>query len=550
MITLDGVSFTYPGDRAPTLADIDLHLPSGELTVIVGATGSGKSTLLRLMNGQAPHLTGGRLTGRVLINGRDTRTSPPRELADTVGVVPQDPRSSFVTDVLEDELAYGMEQLGMPPATMRRRVEEALDLLGLTELRARPLSTLSGGQRQRAAIAAALTPGPTVLLLDEPTSALDPGAAEDVLAALRRLVDDLGVTVVLAEHRLERVLGSADTAVVLDPPTPVRIGPPAEVMSHTDLVPPVMALGRCVGWSPPPLTVRDARRLAPALARRLTGASAAPRTPQGDATASGRPPTPREPSAELHEVTVAYGRLTALSRVTLQIRTGDVLALMGRNGSGKTTLLHTLVGLRSPVRGRVSVGGVDPSKLTGRRLLRQVGLVPQEPTDLLIASSVDQECTAADADAAASAGTTRSLLDRLAPGITGSTHPRDLSEGQRLCCALAVILAATPSLVLLDEPTRGLDYRAKASLVTELGRLGARGTTIVLATHDVELAAEVATRVVILAGGEVVADGPSVDVLADSPMFAPQVAKILAPHRWLTVSEVRRALIEHPEGVR
>jgi energy-coupling factor transport system ATP-binding protein len=215
---------------------------------------------------------------------------------------------------------------------------------------------------------------------------------------------------------------------------------------------------------------------------------------------------------------------------------------MGRNGAGKSTLLNALVGLVAPGAGRVRVGGVEPHRIAPPDLVRRVGLVPQEPRDLLYADTVADECAAADRDAGAEPGTCRALVSELLPGITDGTHPRDLSEGQCLALALAVVLTARPPLLLLDEPTRGLDYAAKARLVTVLRGLAAEGHAIVLATHDVELAAEIAHRVVLLAEGEVIADGPTAHIVVSSPSFAPQVTKILAPQQWLTVAEVREAL--------
>ncbi|MDX6275590.1 MAG: energy-coupling factor transport system ATP-binding protein, partial [Frankiales bacterium] len=231
MIRFEQVSVRYAGADEPVLHDVNLVVPEGELCLVLGRTGSGKSTLLRCVNGLVPHFTGGTLTGRVTVAGRDTRTHPPRELADVVGVVPQDPLAGFVTDTVEDELAYGMESLGVAPAVMRRRVEETLDLLGLAELRTRPLLSLSAGQQQRVAIGAVLTTHPQVLVLDEPTSALDPPAAEEVLAALTRLVHDLGLTVLVAEHRLERVVQYADRVIhVPGHGLPVEIGAPADIL--------------------------------------------------------------------------------------------------------------------------------------------------------------------------------------------------------------------------------------------------------------------------------------------------------------------------------
>ncbi|EGX56568.1 ABC transporter ATP-binding subunit [Streptomyces zinciresistens K42] len=558
MIRFENVSVTYDGAPGPAVQGVDLVVPEGELVLLVGPSGVGKSTVLNAVSGLVPHFTGGTLRGRVTVAGRDTRTHKPRELADVVGTVGQDPLSHFVTDSVEDELAYGMESLGLAPAVMRRRVEETLDLLGLADLRDRSLATLSGGQRQRVAIGSVLTPHPRVLVLDEPTSALDPAAAEEVLSVLQRLVHDLGTTVLLAEHRLERVVQYADRVALLPSPgaAPV-VGGPAEVMAVSPVYPPVVSLGRLAGWSPLPLTVRDARRRAAGLRERLAGRDTAAVRAPGAPVEPVPVPRPRrrfgrarpgEPgagpvlAAEVRDLTVTRDRVRALRGVDLSVAPGETIALMGRNGAGKSTLLDALVGLVGPDGGTVRTGGVAPHRASPRELVRRVGLVPQEPRDLLYADTVAAECAAADADAGAAPGTCRALLTGLVPGIPDTVHPRDLSEGQRLTLALAVVLAARPPLLLLDEPTRGLDYAAKAHLVPLLRALAAEGHAVVLATHDVELAADLADRVVLLAEGEVIADGPTAEIVVSSPSFAPQVTKILAPQRWLTVGQVREAL--------
>ncbi len=555
MIRFDNVSVTYDGMTEPAVHGVDFEVPEGELVLLVGPSGVGKSTVLGAVSGLVPHFTGGTLHGRVTVAGRDTRTHKPRELADVVGTVGQDPLSHFVTDTVEDELAYGMESLGVAPDVMRRRVEETLDLLGLADLRNRPIATLSGGQQQRVAIGSVLTPHPRVLVLDEPTSALDPAAAEEVLAVLQRLVHDLGTTVLMAEHRLERVIQYADQVALLPGPGERPwLGTPAEVMAVSPVYPPVVGLGRLADWSPLPLTVRDARRRAAALRTRL-----APHEPvQQHNTAPPHPTTPTRrllkrtkpdhqappatPVAEVRSLAVRRDRVQALRHVDLTVVPGETIALMGRNGAGKSTLLSALVGLVAPASGSVRTGDAVPHRTRPRDLVRRVGLVPQEPRDLLSADTVAAECAAADRDAEAPAGTCRALLTELLPSVADDTHPRDLSEGQRLTLALAVVLTARPPLLLLDEPTRGLDYAAKARLVRILRALASEGHAIVMATHDVELAAELAHRVVLLAEGEVIADGPSAEVVVASPSFAPQVAKILAPQHWLTVSQVREAL--------
>jgi energy-coupling factor transport system ATP-binding protein len=557
-ILFEQVSITYPDAFRPTLTAVDLAVDEGELCLVVGPTGSGKSTLLGAVNGLVPHFTGGTLAGSVRVLGRDTRDHRPRDLAHLVGVVGQNPLAGFVTDTVEEELAYGMEQLALPPEVMRKRVEETLDLLGLADLRYRPLRDLSGGQQQRVAIGSVLTTHPRVLVLDEPTSALDPTAAEEVLAAITRLVHDLGVTVLLAEHRIERVLQYADHLVHLSPDGRVESGPPAEIMATSSVAPPVVELGRLVGWAPLPLSVRDARRRVAPLRDRLSTSTPRPAGPRptGDSGA---------PALRANGIVVRYGDVVAVGGVDLTLRAGEVTALMGRNGSGKSSLLWALQGSGRRDRGRVAVSArgdsasevanpsgldpatldpatLDPATLDPARGRRLVGLVPQEPGDLLYLDTVVGECERADQESGANAGTCAHLLDRIAPGIGQGQHPRDLSEGQRLALVLAVQLSADPAVLLLDEPTRGLDYGAKRRLRDVVHELASRGRAVLLSTHDVEFVADTADRVVVLADGEVVADGPTADVIVSSPAFAPQVAKILSPQPWLTVRDVKAAL--------
>ena len=287
MIELRGVGLTY--DETRVLDGVDLAIGAGELVLVTGPTGSGKSTLLGVLSGLIPRFSGGRLTGDVLLDGVSIVRTPPRERAHLIGYVGQDPAAGFVTDTVEEELAYGMEQLGLPADTMRRRVEETLDLLGIADLRARDLRRLSGGEQQRVALGSVLTMHPRILVLDEPTSALDPTAAEDVLATLTRLVHDLDVSVVLAEHRLERVVPFADTLVVLDGHGGLRVGSPVDLLTDSPVAPPIVELGRAAGWVPLPLTVRDARRRANGLRDRLGPPPALVDAPRAAETPAGGP---------------------------------------------------------------------------------------------------------------------------------------------------------------------------------------------------------------------------------------------------------------------
>lgn len=527
MIDFDDVSFRYDTDTltAPVLRGVDLHIPEGDLTVVVGRTGTGKSTLLGAMNGLVPHFTGGLLGGDVRVAGRSTRSHRPRDLADVVGFVTQNPALSFVTDRVEDEIAYGMEQLGLRPAAMRKRVEETLDLMGIAALRRRPLADLSGGQQQRVAIAAVLAAQPRVVVLDEPTSALDPTAAQDVLSAVTTLVHEVGLTVVLAEHRLERVIQVADQVAWLPGDGSVVHGPSAEVLARCDVVPPLAALAHRLGWPQVPTSVRDARRRVQR--ERIT---------IGDPPPAGRLPA-GEPVASLTGLGVRYGDVVAVDAVDLQLAAGTVVALMGRNGAGKSSLMWAMQGA-VPSSGVVEVAGTDPRTLPANEVGHLVTLVPQSAADLLYLPTVAAECRQADDESGVPAGTTAAALTRLGVELPGDRHPRDLSEGQQLALVLAIQLAGRPKVLLLDEPTRGLDYTMKAQLARIVGRLAAGGTCVVISTHDVEFAAAATGRAIIMADADIVADGPTRAVLTSSPAFSPQMAKVFHPSAVLTPDEV------------
>lgn len=514
MIRFEDVTFRYPSNDLLRLDGVSFEIEEGELCLVIGPTGSGKSTLLGCVNNLVPRFTGGTRTGRIVVDETDTTLMATRELATTVGYVGQDPLAGFVTDTVEEELAYSMEQLGFPEDTMRRRVEETLDLLGIAELRRRPLRNLSGGQQQRVAIGSVLASAPRVLILDEPTSALDPIAAEDVLALISRLVRDLGTTVLVAEHRMERVIEFADSVLLVRPDATVEHGPVRDVLRHAPIRPPLVELGIQQGWEPLPLTIREGRRSA--VAQRRAWEQTPPSLPSS--------PAAGEVALKATSVVVEYPGVVAVRGVDLSLNRGQVTALMGRNGCGKSSLLWAIQGA-----GKKSAGTISTD--------RRVSLVPQTASDLLYLTSVQAECDAGDTAAGAEPGTTLALLRTLVPNIDVESHPRDLSEGQKIALVLAVELVGDPEVILLDEPTRGLDYAAKEALGRIISGLAAEGRSIVIATHDVEMAARTCSRIVLMAEGEIVSDGPARDALASSQLLATQVSKVASPVPVLTVEE-------------
>jgi energy-coupling factor transporter ATP-binding protein EcfA2 len=538
MIHFAELTYRYPSTEEPILRDLAFDIEEGEFLLVIGPSGAGKSTLLRCLNGLIPHFYGGTISGQVRVADRDPVAVGPGGMADTVGFVLQDPEAQFVVDRVEDELAFALENHGVEPMVMRKRVEEALDQLNIAHLRHRSVSTLSGGERQRVAIAAVMTLHPRVLVLDEPTSQLDPQAAEEVLDTLVKLNQDLGLTIVLSEHRLERVVQYVDRILYLPGHSgTVTLGEPRAVLDEVDLAPPLVRLAKELGWSPLPLTIKQGRRFA----RQLTL-----QTAEDEALDSVPRPAhdPPSPAISIQNVAYSYNGHPALQHISLQVHQGEFVALMGRNGSGKTTLLKHLVGLLRPDNGAVQInqagpgGSMDTRQAAVEEIIRVVGYVPQNPNALLFNDTVRQELEFTQRGHDIPPGDFQGLLDTLSLTSYANNYPRDLSVGERQRVAMASILVANPQILLLDEPTRGLDYQQKATLAAFLQSMKVEGRTIIMATHDVELVANCADRVVLLGDGQVVVDGPARRVMSESLVFASQINKLFRSPALLTVEDV------------
>jgi len=524
LISLRDVTFTFSGAESPTLGRVNLDFTSGEFALIAGPTGSGKSTLLKLMIGLAPHFTGGSVAGSIQIDGHEYSGLQPHDFASRVGYVNQQPEGSFVSDTVFEELAFGMEQLGIEPETMRARIDYVAETLNLTHLLQSSLDSLSGGEQQRVAIGAAIAGGQQILLLDEPTSALDTVSATTLLAVLRRLSSQ-GITVIMAEHRIERLLGSVDSLTVVHGDGTVSkvkaIDGYDQLLRNNRMVPPVVELGQKLGWTPLPLTISQAAekwRSEPAECAARGGVE------PGDTVLSAV------------DVSVNYGEVKAVSSASLSMRSGSISALVGPNGSGKSSLLWALAGELKHA-GSVSFGdGVEPASLKPSQRLARLAMVPQNASDLLMLSSVGAELAESDAFAEMATGTTGQIFASLSGRIDPKRHPRDLSSGQQLSLVIAMQLAKGAGILLLDEPTRGLDYVAKHRLAEQLLSLRDDGKAILIASHDIEFLALVADSCSLISHGALAPFGPANDVLSTLAEHAPQIWQVT--HRVATVAEV------------
>jgi energy-coupling factor transport system ATP-binding protein len=513
LVDITGLRYRYPEAATAALDGVDLSIDGG-LTVVAGPSGGGKSTLLRLLNGLVPHLYGGRIAGRAIVDGHNVLRTPSRRLATSVGFVFQDAERQAVHATVERDIAFGLENIGMAPAAMRRRVGDVMEALGIAHLRDRTIATLSGGERQRVAVAGAMVLRPRLLVLDEPVSQLDHAGAR----ALLDLCTDLrqsGTAVVVAEHRLDELLPVADALVTIAGGRVDGPATPTTLAASLDSAPQIVRLSRLFGWTPPLL---DAAQL---------------RLPAGGCGAARAQPSAgrgSEVAWSLEQVTAGHDDL--LRDVTIEGRCGEVIAVVGSNGTGKTTLLRVIAGLIAPHSGTV------------RRRQGRVAYLPQNPAALLHRQSVaaEIEWTMRRSPSRADGGDDGDLLHALGiPAIAGC-DPRDLSSGQRQRGAIAAVLCGSPSTVLLDEPTRGMDGDARDGLAAAMRALAARGASVLLATHDSDLAAAVAGRVLLIEEGAVRDVGTPEDALSGTGRHATQLGRLFSSPGPVTVEAVAALL--------
>lgn len=618
MIRINKLTFRYSDTHKPVLRDIDLEIRDGEFVLITGSSGGGKSSLCRCLNGLIPHFYGGEIAGKVEVEGLDVMEHSTKELATKVGMVFQDPENQLVAMDVEREVAFGLENLAFPPEIMAKRVEEALDTVGIAGLRHRTISELSGGEKQSVAVASVLAIYPNILVLDEPTSELDPKGAEEVLAMVERLNDELGITVILVEHRLDRVVQHVDRMIVLDNGVIVADGTPHSTLNDGKVlqsgigIPPIIRLvqglrDRDINIDNTPLTVKEGRI---ALAGLLQNGKVISHFANDDKNnlfsdsiylsaplvschseeeerlknlAPGKlPKEAREPSLippvssyrqnsglQLSRMTAkqacekdrgqplihvkglyhAYPNdFVALRNISMEVYEGEFIAIMGRNASGKSTLVKHFNGLLKATKGTVIVDGVNVKETSCAELARGIGYVFQNPNDHLFADSVEQELVFTLSNLGFKKEEMEPMIEQVLERFNLTQYryqyPRSLSGGEKQRVALASILVARPRIIILDEPTRGMEYKLKAALMRFLDEYRKEGRVVILVTQDVETVAEYGDRVILLSEGRIVVDGTKREVLSQALLFSPQINRLAqslksygVPNDVLTASE-------------
>jgi energy-coupling factor transporter ATP-binding protein EcfA2 len=552
VLSFDGVSYRYPTGTEDSLRDVSLSVAPGEFCVVVGLSGSGKSTLLRAAAGLVPHFHGGSFAGTVIVGGLDTRDHTPSAIGAVAGTLLQDPETQIVMNTVRAELALALENLGGVAPSVARGVEETSLALGIGHLLDRATGELSGGELQRVALAAALVARPSLVLLDEPTSQLDPVAGDELIWQLRRLNQEADTAVLLIEHRLERCLAAADRVIAMADGAVVCDSDPRGFLEwaaehEPTLQTPGARMLDELGLRPPPTGVKQARATLRAHGL-LTGRDVS----EGESATSAKANPGRglrarvggssigrllgkgagedQPALSMRGVWHEIHNGPAILRgLDLRLCPCEPVVLMGRNGAGKSTLLRHAAGLLAPTRGTVKRGG-------------RVALLLQNPGDYFLHERVDAEAPPA-------------ALEQVGLAGLGARHPRDLSGGQRQRLALAIVLGGEePAAVLaLDEPTRGMDRAAKRTLATWLSKRSGEGLAVLVATHDVEFAADFAKRAVLLADGRVIADGPIEEILSGGWYFTTEAARILdgaqgvlGPEQGVAVLRARMADVGKP----
>lgn len=557
MIEIKNLSFRYADSQKRVLDNITLDVDDSEFILITGPSGCGKSSLCRCFNGLIPSFYGGEISGFIQVQNLNPIVIPTKNMAKKVGMVFQDPENQLVTNDVEREIAFGMQNMGLSENIIAKRIEEILDTIGINHLRNRQITTLSGGEKQKTAIASVLALHPEILILDEPTSELDPKGAEDVIQLIRRLNEEIGLTIILVEHRIDRVLHYTDRLIVMNKGMITYDGTPREYadeqnQKNIDIgLPPITQLSILLKQKKykhnTPLTIKEGRKNY----QKFFKENQIKKPIQKN---HNRFRENKKCIVKTQKLWYKYPQSTVvLKNINLEIFQGEFVTLIGRNATGKTTLAKMLNGLLKPTRGKIEIFGLDTKKTDVENFAKYVGYIFQDPNMHLFADTIEEEITFMMQNLRYPANKIENILDKTLKKFRlqdlRKSYPRSLSTGEKQRVAIASVLSTNPKLLILDEPTRGLDYRLKKDLMNYLVEYRDQGGTIFLISHDMETIARYGERIILLGEGEIIADGDKHQILSNSLHFSPQINRLIQPFKkygWpsdiLTVEEIEKEL--------
>ncbi len=528
-IEFNEVSYWYPNADEPAINDVSFSVSPGEFLLVVGSTGCGKSTLLKCINGLVPHFTGGKIKGSITVCGLNPTETPTKKVAQHVGFVFQDPENQFIMSTVESELAFGLENLRLSVNEISERISQVSSYFNLSHIINKKVSELSGGEKQKVVLASVLAMRPKVIVLDEPTSQLDPESASNLLYSLNSLNSDFGLTVVLADHRIDRVYPFVNKVLDLDCGV---IGKPEDILPNSVNSPALLKLSKDlkdkrinIGH---PKTVSEAKINLKKHLKKFNSKKIKSRK-KGVVVVS------------IRKLSKSFNGKKVLNNINLDFFRGEFTVIMGRNGAGKSTLIKHLNGLLQPDFGSIQVKGMSPASFPIEEMARKIGFVSQNPNNYLFSETVSEEL-AFTARNLNSLPDIERILENLNLSSKKNLYPRDLSGGERQKVAIGSILTGEPDILVFDEPTRGMDSDSKHQLISLLKEFTDQGKTVVVVTHDVETAAESADRIIILDNGVITADGPATKVLNGNNLFQTQINKLFPTKNYLTVDDALKGL--------
>lgn len=515
-IELKNLDYWYAGQEKKSLNNINLQIHKGEILFVVGRSGSGKSTLAKAITGTVPQFYGGKIRGEVLIKNIPLKDMSHRDRAKEITLVFQDPERQLMMNKVHREIAFGLESVGMEESIIERRVWEAMQFSNILDIAERDIGSLSGGEKQRLAITSAIAYLPGCIILDEPTSQLDPSAAEEVITLIKKINEELGTTIIVIEQRIDKWFEIADRMVIMEAGAIIFNGSKEEIYRehYESFYPEYFKLAKRLGYKEPPRSFKHMRRLV------------------GSEQITIKPLELRGTKAEtacikIRNLKVNYGSIQALKNINITIKEGDFLGIIGSNGAGKSTLLKSIMGLSS-YEGSINILDKEVKKLKLKEISKIIGYVSQNPNDYITKDTVYEELKfTLDNHSIKDYALIDELMVKL--GIEDLRHknPRDLSGGEKQRVAIASILVTKPRILMLDEPTRGLDYDTKVKLGALLKELNEEGTTIIMVTHDMEFASRLCKNFILMFNGRVAALGDHHQVLDGGIYFTTSLNKLL-----------------------